>query len=57
MIARYTREAMGQLWTEGARFQAMLEVELLACEALARRGVVPRGVPSLIRRRARIVVP
>ncbi|MBI3292600.1 MAG: adenylosuccinate lyase [Elusimicrobia bacterium] len=57
MIARYTREAMGQLWTEEARFQAMLEVEILACEALARRGVVPRGVPSLIRRRARINVP
>ena len=35
MIARYTRPAMGAIWTEEAQFQAWLDVELAACWAWA----------------------
>ena len=35
MIDRYTRPAMGALWTEEAQFQAWLDVELAACWAWA----------------------
>ncbi len=35
MIDRYTRPAMGAIWTEHAQFQAWLDVELAACWAWA----------------------
>ncbi|ABO65623.1 MULTISPECIES: adenylosuccinate lyase [Geobacillus] len=42
MIERYTRPEMGAIWTEENRFKAWLEVELLACEAWAELGVIPK---------------
>jgi adenylosuccinate lyase len=57
MIARYTRPAMGQIWTDAARYAHWLEIELLACEALAARGEVPRSAVRAIRKRARIDIP
>ena len=41
MIERYTRPEMGAIWTDQNRFQAWLEVEILACEAWAELGVIP----------------
>ena len=41
MIERYTRPAMGRLWSEAAKYQAWLRVEIAACEAYARRGRIP----------------
>ena len=42
MIERYTRPEMGRIWTEENKFRAWLEVELLACEAWAELGVIPK---------------
>jgi adenylosuccinate lyase len=42
MIDRYTRPEMGAIWTEENRFQAWLEVEILACEAWAELGDIPK---------------
>jgi adenylosuccinate lyase len=41
VIQRYSRPEMASLFTDEARFGAMLEVELLATEAWAALGVVP----------------
>jgi adenylosuccinate lyase len=54
MISRYTRPAMGAIWTDAARFARWLEIEILACEALAEQGRVPKSAVRTIRRRARI---
>ncbi len=54
MISRYTRPAMGDVWTDAARYARWLEVEILACEAMAKRGDVPMKAVATIRRRARI---
>ncbi len=35
MIARYTRPELGELWSEAARFAALREVEVAACEEMA----------------------
>ena len=35
MIARYTRPAMGALWTDAARMEAWRRVEVAACEEMA----------------------
>jgi adenylosuccinate lyase len=56
VIARYTRPEMGRIWTDAARYGHWLEIEVLACEALARRGEVPKGAARTIRKRARIDV-
>ncbi|MBD8037790.1 adenylosuccinate lyase [Solibacillus sp. A46] len=42
MIERYTRPEMGAIWTEENKFKAWLEVEILACEAWAEIGVIPK---------------
>ncbi|HEX5044442.1 MAG TPA: adenylosuccinate lyase [Candidatus Polarisedimenticolaceae bacterium] len=52
MIARYTRPAMGALWTEEARYGAWLEVELAVCEARAARGLIPEADMAVLREKA-----
>jgi adenylosuccinate lyase len=54
VIARYTREKMGALWSEGHKYETWLQVELLACEAWAERGEIPREAVELIKKKARI---
>lgn len=49
MIERYTRPEMGAIWTEENRFQAWLEVEILACEAWAEIGDIPKEDVKKIR--------
>src|SRR5438105_1287362 len=56
MIDRYTRPEMARFWTDQYRFEKMLEVEILACEALARQKKVPAQAVTTIRRRAVIDV-
>lgn len=52
MIQRYTRPEMGTLWTDEAKFQTWLEIEILACEAQAELGLVPKEAIPVIRERA-----
>ncbi|MCB0718566.1 MAG: adenylosuccinate lyase [Bacteroidetes bacterium] len=42
MIERYSRPEMAQIWTEHAQFRSWLDVELAACDAWSRLGVIPR---------------
>ena len=53
MIARYTRPAMGNLWTDEHKFQVLLDIELLAVEAQAERGLVPKEAVKTIRKKAK----
>lgn len=41
MIDRYSRPEMRSIWNEQAQFQAWLDVELAACWAWSRLGVIP----------------
>ncbi|CAM3623103.1 MULTISPECIES: adenylosuccinate lyase [Brevibacillus] len=41
MIDRYSRPEMRAIWTEENKFKAWLEVEILACEAWSKLGVIP----------------
>ncbi len=52
MIERYTRPKMGALFTDQARLERWLRVELAVLEVLAERGEVPRKALRTIRRRA-----
>ncbi|MBZ5202728.1 adenylosuccinate lyase [Planomicrobium chinense] len=52
MIARYTRPEMGAIWTDENRYNAWLEVEILACEAWAEIGDIPKEDVAKIRQNA-----
>lgn len=49
MIDRYTRAEMGAVWTDEAKIQQWLAVELSVCEAWARRGRIPAEAMVSIR--------
>ena len=53
MIPRYSTPEMVAVWTPERRLQIMLEVELLACEAMEARGEVPAGTAAICRERAK----
>jgi adenylosuccinate lyase len=52
MIERYTRPAMGAIWSEQNKYQCWLEVELAAAEALAELGEVPSAAAADLRSNA-----
>ncbi len=56
MIARYTRPQMGNIFSDDNRFSIWLEIELLACEAQAELGVVPKTSVKTIREKAKFDV-
>lgn len=41
MIQRYTLPEMGALWTEEAKYQSWLDIEIAVCEAWAQKGKIP----------------
>ena len=56
MISRYTRPEMAKVWTEDNKYQAWLEVEILACEAWSKLGHIPEEDVKLIRENAKVDV-
>ena len=52
MIERYTRPAMGALWSLENRFRSWLEVELAVCEAWTELGHIPAADMDTIRAKA-----
>ncbi len=49
MIPRYSRPELAALWSDSARFETWLAVELAACEAMEARGTVPAGSAAKVR--------
>ncbi len=56
MIDRYSRPQMRKIWTEENKFNAYLEVEILAAEAWSTLGAVPKQDVALLRQNARFDV-
>src|SRR5438067_3254914 len=56
MITRYTLPEMGALWSEEAKFQKWLDVELAVCEVHAEMGTIPRDALEQIKSRAKFSV-
>ena len=53
MIPRYTRPEMGRIWTDENKFKKWLQIEILACEALAEMGEIPPEALREIKEKAR----
>jgi adenylosuccinate lyase len=56
MIRRYTLAEMGAIWTERARFEGMLRVELAVARAQVARGLVPADALAVMEERATVDV-
>jgi adenylosuccinate lyase len=57
VIDRYSRLEMRQVWSDERKFQIWLEIEILACEAMAELGQIPKADAAEIRKRARFSIP
>jgi adenylosuccinate lyase len=54
MIERYSRPEMARLWSQDAKYDAWLRVELAVCEVYAKRGVIPADALGRIKAKARV---
>ena len=52
MIPRYSRPEMAAIWEPANRFAIWLQIEILACEAWAELGVVPKDAVAEIKAKA-----
>src|SRR3954471_17559790 len=48
---------MSKIWSDERKFQIWLEIETLACEAMAELGQIPKADATEIRKRARFSIP
>ena len=48
---------MRQIWSDERKFQVWLEIEVLACEAMAELGQIPKKDAAEIRKRAKFSIP
>jgi adenylosuccinate lyase len=53
MISRYTRPEMGTIFSDENRYSIWLEIELLACDAQSKLGVIPASSLTTIRAKAK----
>jgi adenylosuccinate lyase len=56
MIRRYTLPEMGAIWSDQARFDAMLRVELAVARVQSARGIIPADALAALESRSRVDV-
>jgi len=56
MIERYSRDEIKKIWDEKNKYQIWLDIEIVAAQAMERLKLIPKGVSSRIRKKARINV-
>lgn len=52
MIDRYTLSKMGNIWSEKHKMEIMLKIEVLACEAMSKLGLIPKKALEKIKKNA-----
>ncbi len=56
MIERYSRKELTEIWSEENKYKIWLDVEIAAAQAMEKLGQIPKGVSSVVRKKARINV-
>ena len=56
MIKRYSRKQLTDIWSEENKYKIWLDVEIAAAEAMEKYKIIPRGVASTVKKRAKIKV-
>jgi adenylosuccinate lyase len=56
MIKRYSRKELTDIWSEENKYKIWLDVEIAAAQAMEKLGQIPKGVSSIVRKKAKISV-
>mgnify|MGYP001365821948 FL=1 len=56
MINRYSRKELTTIWSEENKYKIWLDVEIAAAQAMEKLGQIPKGVSSIVKRKAKINV-
>ena len=56
MIDRYSRKEISNIWTLENKFRIWLEIEIAACEANTRLGLIPQEDLAIIKEKAAFTV-
>jgi len=56
MIDRYSRKELKKIWEEKNKYQIWLNIEIFAAQAMEKLKIIPRGVSSKVKKKARINV-
>ena len=56
MIERYSRKELTAIWSEENKYKIWLDVEIAAAQAMEKLGQIPKGVSSIVRKKAKINV-
>ena len=56
MISRYSRKELTQIWSEENKYQIWLNIEIAAAKAMEKYKIIPKGVTSIVKTKAKIKV-
>lgn len=56
MIERYSRKEIKKIWEEKNKYQIWLDIEIAAAQAMEKYKIIPKGVSSKVRKKAKIDV-
>jgi len=56
MIERYSRKELTNIWSEENKYKIWLDVEIAAAQAMEKIGQIPKGVSSIVKKKAKINV-
>ena len=56
MISRYSRKELTQIWSEENKYKIWLNIEIAAAKAMEKYKIIPKGVSSIVKRKAKIKV-
>ena len=56
MIERYSRKEIKKIWDEKNKYQIWLDIEIAAAQAMEKLKIIPKGVSSKTRKKAKINV-
>ena len=56
MIERYSRKEIAKIWEEKNKYQIWLSIEIAAAQAMEKLKLIPKGVASTVRKKAKINV-
>jgi len=56
MIDRYSRKELKKIWKEENKYQIWLDIEIAAAQAMEKLRIIPKGVSSKVKKKAKINV-
>ena len=56
MINRYSRKELREIWDEKNKYQIWLDIEIAAAQAMEKLKIIPKGVASKVKKKAKIDV-